>query len=481
MTMPIRLEPVYLANVLLHVTSVMAIKAFPFVSKSCREAMLTLKTNPAAYCDAPRAILRLFPNINTMAVRDLSCFDRDALPDTVTALVVASVDFNTATEERLKFADRVVEIRGCESYYAHPADFSLFPRLERLALDKDPERLTLPRHRLKHLRVFCRWWMDDPFVPFPPECAEQITFVFPGHKAFAEAKARPRPPHVRVLCSQISAGVGPEDYFTVWSSTDTITLSDAFWVDDLRAFVEKHPLPHRDGEMTFNTACAACDVSFVTTLTGLSVKTLSNCTLTLPTSVVSLTTDSATKDVAVSGVENLTRLSVVNESVTTAPCPRLRELRWKGEALSETTPSCLISGSTTLAALTVFVSTIDPAFRLPLGLTSLDLHVFRDSVDTALLSPLTQLQRLHFNNGEDGDPVDLSGLTTLTELDAGDSPVSKLPTSLVSCSVLMQSYFDFSPLTNLTSLLVAVDPGVHVTLPTGVSNPLYFERQEYLF
>ena len=65
-------------------------------------------------------------------------------------------------------------------------------------------------------------------------------------------------------------------------------------------------------------------------------------------------------------------------------------------------------------------------------------------------------------------PLDLSGLTTLTKLIAGKSPVSRLPTSLVECEVSLRSDTNFSPLTSLTSLCVSMKPGIRVTFPAGL-------------
>ena len=104
----VRLEPIYLANVLLFVDDAETVAAFPLVSKSCREATLTLKVNPAAFSGSPRAILWRFPN-NTMVVNDLACLETsEPLPSTVTSVVVGSVDFKLLTDEQLRFADRVV-------------------------------------------------------------------------------------------------------------------------------------------------------------------------------------------------------------------------------------------------------------------------------------------------------------------------------------------------------------------------------------
>ena len=48
--MPVRLEPFSLANVLLFIDDNATTNDFPFVSKNCREATLTLKVNPAEFC-----------------------------------------------------------------------------------------------------------------------------------------------------------------------------------------------------------------------------------------------------------------------------------------------------------------------------------------------------------------------------------------------------------------------------------------------
>ena len=87
--MSIRLEPLYLANVLLFIKDNDTTKAFPLVSKRCHVAALTLKRNPEGFTNSPDQILRFFPNINTMVVATLSCFEGvQTLPDTVTSIVV---------------------------------------------------------------------------------------------------------------------------------------------------------------------------------------------------------------------------------------------------------------------------------------------------------------------------------------------------------------------------------------------------------
>ena len=135
------------------------------------------------------------------------------------------MDFRWLSEEHLKLADRVVEIRGCYTNDEHPVNFTLFPRLERLTLDDVPERLTLPHHKHKRLKVRNRWLKDgDLIAHFPAECAEQIVFIYPSRKAFVKAKARQFPPHVHVVCSEIGEGVTPEDLYNWWPLSEHITL-----------------------------------------------------------------------------------------------------------------------------------------------------------------------------------------------------------------------------------------------------------------
>ena len=167
---------------------------------------------------------------------------------------------------------------------------------------------------------------------------------------------------------------------------------------------------------------------------------------------------------SVSGTEHLTKLVVLNNSTITTPFPALREFEWRGETLSvEAFPGAL----TVPALFTVRADMVDATFPFPAHLPSLVLAV-RDSVDVALLTPLTRLRDLDINTDKGNDPLDLSPLTMLTRLNTNKSAVSGLPTSLVECVVSLQSDADLSPLTNLTSLELCLAPRVRVTFPTGL-------------
>ena len=267
--------------------------------------------------------------------------------------------------------------------------------------------------------------------------------------------------------------MAPEDFFSLWATGD-ITLSRGFGVDKLQAFDARLPIPFLDVTMEFRRTCAVCDVSFLTSITNLEVKGLVNCQLTLPTSVVTLNMDDDTSHVTVSGTENLTYLEVPNGSIKTALCPRLRELVWYGETLSQKRLPCQVGGVTTLVSMTIDVDEVDPAFQFPPQLTSLCLLVQNDSVNLSQLTPLTRLQSLEID--VDGDPLDLSGLTTLTWIDSNETLILALPTSLVECDVTLRSDFDFSSFTNLTSLEVLLDGQINVTFPTGVKELRTFNR-----
>ena len=458
-TVSVRLEPVYLANVLLHIDNVETIKAFPFVSKNCHEATLILKTNPAAFCKSPSAILRLFPNINTMVVRRLSCFKRsDTLPDTVTSIGVQKLDADALPEACLRFADRVVEIRD-KRRSTSQVDFSLFPRLRRLALNDVPTKVTLPPHRLKRITVSAGPYSPDPLTTFPPECADQIAVIYRSRKAFDEAKTLQLPPNVRVFYHVIEQGVAPEDFFPL--SRD-YTLPAGLGLDELRAFDEVAPIAALD--LFFDEPCPRCDLSFLNSITALTTTFLRGCRLTIPTILVSLSLDAFTENVRVSGTDNLTRLSVVDKNAVIAPCPRLRVLEWHGTRFSEKMLPCPARNVQALPELVIKAGTMDPGFPFPPGLTSLVLELRDEAYDVAFL---TGLQRLDISI-RNQTPLDLSGLTGLTWLNTNQSSVARLPRSLVRCTASVRSDADLSPLTRLTALSLRLGWPKQVTFPTGL-------------
>ena len=467
--MCIRLEPFYLANVILHIKRVKTIKRFPFVSKGCLEATLILKTNPPSLSDSSREILTLFPTINTIFVESMANIDgSDGLPDTVTSIILQAFFPEDLTKEQRKLLDRIVDIQGIWPDDAHHVDVSVLPRLERLTFLNVYNNFTLPTHKLKRLTV-CRLddSSDNPLSLFPPDCAEQIFFIFSEPKAFREVKRKQLPENVRILCDEFDEGVAPEDFFFPWGGRGFLSLKNNFGVDDLRAFNETLPFPFGRVDLSLEIECAACDISFLTTVKRLSVQKPQCESLTLPTSVVHLYINDATRVVTVSGTENLTFLSVRDGSVTTAPCPKLRALEWHGERLSDETLPFPGAESTTLFLMDIKVKKVDSTFRFPLMLKSISLWVVVETIEPSLLAPLTHLISLNINVKND-DPLDLSRLTALKRLFAEWSPVSHLPMSLVRCDITLQSDFDLSPLTNLTSLEVSMEPDVRVTFPTGL-------------
>ena len=254
----------------------------------------------------------------------------------------------------------------------------------------------------------------------------------------------------------------------MWS--EDIILSDGFGVDDLRAYNDVLPLPYTLVTLEQKTTCAACDLSFLTGVTGLWVMGLTDATLTLPPRLVHLSVDDGSRQVTVSGTENLTSLSVSSEDSRTTPCPKLEKLCLScGETLSDKTLPCSIADIPTLSKIHVMKDAIDPDFRFPTQLTSLYLKVFNGPVNVALVTSLTRLQFLNFNVDEGQDhPFDLSGLTMLTWLRSSDTPISGLPSSLVECKVRLLSDTDLSSFNNLTMLDISLHSKIRVTFPTGL-------------
>ena len=455
--MAARLEPVYLANVLLYIDDPDTITDFPFVSKRCREATFVLRVNPAELGYDPQVVLRLFPNINTLVVSELSNLDEiEVLPDTVTGIVVQSVCPDDIPDEVVPFVDRIVEIRSSVITNT-PADFTQFSHLERLRLDGVPERVVLPEHRLRRLTVggWDTAWVE-PLEVFPPECAEQIVFVFDSSLSVYRAKEWELPPNVRIFSSEIGYHVSPSDFYP-WPSgweRNEIRVTDYFGLAELRAFNEQLPIPYTCIDLSFDSTLPEFDISFLTDIAALGIKHLKDATLTLPKSVVELTLERNTQRVTLSGTENLVCLRATDQSVIVPPCPKLRFLHWCGKTLSEQTFPFPVTDFPALFSLNVKTERIDPGFRFPTQLKVLRLKVSDGSVDVALLTPLTRLQELTIDVDKDSDPLDLSGLTALTELDANKSPISQLPTSLVECTALLPSGFDCSHLTRLKRMRV---------------------------
>ena len=241
--MSVRLEPIFLANVLLFIKNYRIVELFPFISKNCQKAMLTLKTNPLMMFESPQNIVNFFPNINTMVVFSLHYFrENDTLPDTVTAIVVSHVVYDDLTPSELRYADRVVEIRNFHAYQ-DTLDLRVFPRLERLCLFDLPDILS--DHKLKKVRIFLKKDEIDPSQDLHFDWAEQVVLVTNSEEAFVMTKPLRIPPHVHVFCSDIGESVTPEEFYPWPHYNGTITVSDRFGLDQLRAFNEELPIPLR--------------------------------------------------------------------------------------------------------------------------------------------------------------------------------------------------------------------------------------------
>ena len=109
--MAIRLEPFYLANILLFIPDCETIKTFSFVSKNCHKAMLTLKVNPGKFNRSRTTILKFFPNINTMVLDSSERLgDIDTFPDTITSVVLERVDFKNYESKNSDFSTALLRL-----------------------------------------------------------------------------------------------------------------------------------------------------------------------------------------------------------------------------------------------------------------------------------------------------------------------------------------------------------------------------------
>ena len=88
------------------------------------------------------------------------------------------------------------------------------------------------------------------------------------------------------------------------------------WVELLRAFNEKFTIPNAV-VMDEHPWSVECDLSYLTAVTQVEIREMHECSLTLPTTVVWFNASHIrTRDVLVSGTENLTSLGVGNETVS---------------------------------------------------------------------------------------------------------------------------------------------------------------------
>ena len=462
----VHLEPIYLANALLHM-SFETCKTFLFVSKNCQEAMLILKINPVSFSKSPHKIIEFFPNINTMVVDELSFLKQiDTLPDSVTSITLLSSFVEGFPEQAHKYTNRVIEIRSCSFYDAK--DYSCFPNLQRLCFADVPGVFHTPHHKLQRLTVDCNSEFGDPIAVFPLDCAEQIVFIFSDPWTFSRAKAKRLPPHVRLVCRELYSGMAVQDFFPSRRSCQTIRLSNTFGVDELRRFIDAFLLILKNASVEFTQQAGNRDLSFMTSLTGLRVEGMVGRSLVLPSTIVYLSLDSDPHDAAAAATERLTTPTAINEGASTMPCPNLRELEWRGGRLCDESVPFPLADATTLCALTVWARCVDPAVRFPNNLTALKLSV-DGPFDAATLAPLTRLQSLEISTTN--TPLDLSGLVSLKRLQTGND-VSRLPTSLVDCDMCVRSSVDLSPQTKLTALTLTLLADLCVTFPLQLKSLL---------
>ena len=106
-----------------------------------------------ALAHSPLDTLWLFPNIDLMVVVDLTRFNVvDALPDTITGVVLREVNFWILDPSTLKFPDRVVEVHCWYCTHDTPADLELFSNRSRLNVFAVSRCLSLPQEKPHRLR-----------------------------------------------------------------------------------------------------------------------------------------------------------------------------------------------------------------------------------------------------------------------------------------------------------------------------------------
>lgn len=197
------------------------------------------------------------------------------------------------------------------------------------------------------------------------------------------------------------------------------------------------------------------------------VQVLKGTSLTVPTTLVSLSVPDSCKDSSITGAENVMSLGLSDGAVT--HCPRLVELGWNGHhCTNEKMP--FTNTPTTLTYLRMNSHTIADDFVFPTSLRKVALLRVKVPIGHTLLNGLTNLVDLEIHFDPDAVknqvPLDLSPLVSLTNVDAHDVPVAKLPTSLKECELTLFRTFDFSALTQLTFLKITIKGWPKVTFPT---------------
>ena len=100
-------------------------------------------------------------------------------------------------------------------------------------------------------------------------------------------------------------------------------------MEQLRAFNQEYTIPNAV-VVHVHPWSIECDLSFLTAVTHVEIREMHECSLTLPTAVVRFNASHIhTKNVLVSGTENLTSLTVGNETVSVGECQKLHELAWR--------------------------------------------------------------------------------------------------------------------------------------------------------
>ena len=464
--MSTRLEPVYLANVLLHLPDMETLKAFPFISKNCHAAMDTVRRNPVGSAGSRVAtILSLFPNINTLVVNNAFQLNKvDSLPDTIASIVVGSWRFASFDLAPSPFASRVVAIHNA-TLFGYSMDLSSFSSLELLITGCIPESVTPPAHRLKSIRLVSCFNVRSSLDVFKPEWCDRLDIIVPSVEVFASLKTQSFAPNVHLFCTKLGEGVQPVEFMPVDPSAEVdAVLSPSFGADELRVFNDNAlvaaPLTV-DGSAL---QAPACDFSTLSWVPRLLLNYIKDVTVTLPTTLQELTANRCPRLTLVGG-DALTSLALNMTPASMAPCPHLKELLWM-------TPRCAtdqlpfpIHTLTSLTLIDVTANTMADGFQLPPNLVSLALTVREGTFEEMVVEAPPPRADPNFQ-APPHQPLDLSALTCLTRLVVLGLPVGHFPISVKECTVELDRDTDLTALTSLTSLHLELPSDPTVLFPT---------------
>ena len=287
----VRLEPVFLSNVLLFFTNVNDVKAFVLVSKPALTATRILKTTPFLVSEKPLTIttlLTLFPNINTLSVHSFEHLRAiETLPDQVSAIIVDHWNADIGPATLPSFADRIVEVKHFSSIDEWDATLSGCHGLQKLAIDQCYGFIDLPSHKLKRIRITAPQFLDPIEPIIESDSCETLQFINLRGYCSEEFQSFVQSfPHIDYFYNDLNYDLTPS-YF--WAPTSPSTVVE-LWNKRLSAHVHslnaRVLLPFRDVQIC-SVFEAHPDLSLFSFITSLSTPVFADL-MTIPTTIVKL-------------------------------------------------------------------------------------------------------------------------------------------------------------------------------------------------